>query len=633
MRMIGVLLGGPADFAGWRDQARRLLAAEVPPEAVEWRVPGEAPGLFATGAVPDAAFAPRAPEHLSERPMAVENPAISAAGTAPDASTTRAPTVPHAAADLSEGRMAGERSRGFAAGTVPNAADDIRLAPTVPSAAVDLSEPREAGERPEDFAGAARPAPAARRAVEDLLERPMAGETPRTPAANASPDSAAVAGRPAPTVPRAFVDLSKTAIRHRDPERFALLYRVLWRLAHGEPALMRVATDPDIVRLEAMAKAVRRDAHKMHAFVRFREIGTEDGPRFVSWFEPEHHILEAEAGFFVRRFAAMRWSILTPSASAHWDGAALTMGPGARRADAPKEDAHEDLWRAYYASIFNPARLKPDAMRAEMPVKYWRNLPEARLIPRLIAEAPRRAAAMVERGASAPALRRQRNVHWARQPVVASDVTEAMPADLFTAAVDPAEGLAALRAEMLALNSLPPWTANATQMVFGEGPVGAPLLFVGEQPGDEEDIAGRPFVGPAGRMFNKALEEAGIGRNEAYVTNAVKHFKFTPTGRRRLHQSPDAGDITYYRPFLKREIDLVGPQLVVTLGATALRALSGKPLAINKTRGEVMPMADGPPIFPTVHPSYLLRLPDPDSKAREYERFIADLKRAHREVA
>jgi DNA polymerase len=371
----------------------------------------------------------------------------------------------------------------------------------------------------------------------------------------------------------------------------------------------------------------------MHAFVRFRRIETEDGPRFVAWFEPEHHILEAEAGFFVRRFAGMRWSILTPGASAHWDGAALTMGPGARRSDAPAEDAHEDLWRAYYASVFNPARLKPDAMRAEMPVKYWRNLPEARLIPRLIAEAPKRAAAMVERGASAPALRRQRNVHWPAQPLAASDVTGTMPADLFTATADPKEALAALRAEMLALNSLPPWTAEATQMVFGEGPVGAPLVFVGEQPGDEEDIAGRPFVGPAGRLFNKALEEAGVTRDEAYVTNAVKHFKFKPTGRRRLHQSPDAGDIAYYRPFLKREIDLVGPELVVTLGATALRALSGKPLAINKSRGEVIPMADGPPIFPTVHPSYLLRLPDPDSKAREYERFVADLKRAKREVA
>jgi DNA polymerase len=126
--------------------------------------------------------------------------------------------------------------------------------------------------------------------------------------------------------------------------------------------------------------------------------------------------------------------------------------------------------------------------------------------------------------------------------------------------------------------------------------------------------------------------EAGIDRKAAYVTNAVKHFKFTATGRRRLHQSPDAGDIAHYRPFLRREIDLVGPRLVVSLGATALRALTGKPLAVTKVRGAVIETPDGLRIFPTVHPSYLLRLPDPASKAREYERFVGDLAAAQRAV-
>ena len=640
VRQVAVILAGPADFPGWRAQARRLLAAEVPPERVEWRVAGEAPGLFATDAAPLPLPATDTPADLSEIRTAAFPPAPLSGATF--ASRPAASAVPM---DLSETRTAG----GFLPTPMSGATSASR--PAASAIPTDLSETRTSAEIPPLPLSSPTSASAAvgSAALAHLFESRTAAEFPPLPPSGAMAASATAAldgpaeGRsiaepPQATVPRALVDLSETAIRHRDPERFALLYRALWRTTHGEPALVRVATDPDIIRLQAMAKAVRRDAHKMHAFVRFREIAGEDGPRFVSWFEPEHHILEAEAGFFVRRFAGMRWSILTPSASAHWDGTALTMGPGGRRADAPAEDAREDLWRAYYASIFNPARLKPDAMRAEMPVKYWRNLPEARIIPQLIADAPRRAAEMVQRGASAPAIRRQRDVHRDvhrdRQPIADPGVTETMPAaDLFTAAVDPAEGLAALRAEMLALNSLPPWTADSTQMVFGEGPVGAPLLFVGEQPGDEEDIAGKPFVGPAGRMFNKALEEAGIGRNETYVTNAVKHFKFKPTGRRRLHQSPDAGDITYYRPFLKREIDLVGPQLVVTLGATALRALTGKPLAINKTRGEVMPMADGPPIFPTVHPSYLLRLPDPDSKAREYERFIADLRRAHREVA
>nr|WP_256476139.1 UdgX family uracil-DNA binding protein [Siccirubricoccus soli] len=547
---------------------------------------------------------------------------------------------------------------------------------------------------------------------------------------------------PPVVVPRAFLPRAEIAIRHRDPARFALLYRLLWRLTHGERHLLEAATDPDILRLEAMEKAVQREAHKLHAFIRFRAVnlptrspageagrhgpampdpsarsaegnawtaqsagpGTsarsqedeawrlesaraaaagrppEDGawrrefagadattpspeddtwrhgsaradtatlspedsapghepakpdpdsPCYIAWFEPEHHILEAEAGFFIRRFAALRWSILTPTASAHWDGETLTMGPGSTRAEAPPEDAHEELWRAYYASIFNPARLKPAAMRAQMPVRYWKNLPEAREIPRLMAEARSREAAMVARGASPPAPRRQRPLHLRPAPDVATD----MPADLFAATEDPATALRALREELERRNDLPPWAAQATQLVFGEGPPGAPLLFVGEQPGDEEDLAGKPFVGPAGRLFDKALLEAGVERPQTYVTNAVKHFKFKPTGRRRLHQSPDAGDIAYYRPFLKREVELVGPQLVVTLGATALRAMTGKPLPIGKNRGAVMTSPDGIRLFPTVHPSYLLRLPDAESKTREYARFVGELKAARREVA
>ena len=491
---FGILLPGQADFPAWRRQARRLLAAEVPPERVEWRVAGDPAGLF----------------------------------------------------------------------------------------------------------GAA------------------------SPPADSTPVTA--------SVPRNFLEQAEIAIRHRDPERFALLYRLLWRVTRGEAGLLQVATDPDIVRLQAMTKAVRRDAHKLHAFLRFRCVEAEAGPHYVAWFEPDHHILEAEAGFFIRRFAGMRWSILTPEASAHWDGTTLRMGPGGRRSDAPREDAQEELWRAYYRSIFNPARLKPAAMRAEMPVKYWKNLPEARDIPRLMAEAPRRVADMVARGATPDATRRQRNLYVPTQPEALPAVAEGMP-DLFSRTEDPAAALAALRAELQQRTDLPPWTHDATQMVFGEGLPGAPLLFVGEQPGDEEDIAGRPFVGPAGRLFDRAAKDAGLDRATTYVTNAVKHFKFKPTGRRRLHQSPDAGDIAYYRPFLKREIDIVAPDLVVTLGATALRALTGKPLAITKLRGEIMELPDGLRIFPTVHPSYLLRLPDPASRDSEYARFVADLRAAMREIA
>ena len=207
--------------------------------------------------------------------------------------------------------------------------------------------------------------------------------------------------RAAFSVPRAFVDLAETAILHSDPERFALLYALLVRL-RDRPGLMEDKADPLLRLIDMLAKAVRRDIHKMPAFVRFREVEEDDGARFVAWFEPEHHIVRANAGFFVRRFATMRWSILTPAISIHWDGEALREGPGATRADAPDGDPVEALWKGYYAAIFNPARLKTGAMLSEMPKKYWRNLPEAALIPDLVAGAQAREAAMIASAPPAP---------------------------------------------------------------------------------------------------------------------------------------------------------------------------------------------------------------------------------------
>ena len=167
------------------------------------------------------------------------------------------------------------------------------------------------------------------------------------------------------------------AICHSNPERFALLYAMLCKLRRNRHAIEDRA-DPLLDRIERMAKEVRRDEHKMHAFVRFREIDEPGGDtRFVAWFEPDHHIVRLTAGFFVRRFATMRWSILTPELSIHWDRETLTEGPGAVRGDAPDGDAVEEIWKTYYASIFNPARVKVKAMTKEMPKKYWKNMPAA----------------------------------------------------------------------------------------------------------------------------------------------------------------------------------------------------------------------------------------------------------------
>ena len=197
-------------------------------------------------------------------------------------------------------------------------------------------------------------------------------------------------------VPRRFVELAEAAACHADAERWALLYRLLWRQTHGEPRLMEVASDPDVHRLLRLEKAVRREVHKMKAFVRFRAVEHAADTHYVAWFEPEHHVVERAAPFFAERFASMRWSILTPRRCAHWDGERVAFTPGVPRSAVPTEDALESLWRTYYASTFNPARLRTGAMRAEMPVRYWKNLPEARLISPLVREAPARTRRMIE---------------------------------------------------------------------------------------------------------------------------------------------------------------------------------------------------------------------------------------------
>jgi uracil-DNA glycosylase len=167
---------------------------------------------------------------------------------------------------------------------------------------------------------------------------------------------------------------------------------------------------------------------------------------------------------------------------------------------------------------------------------------------------------------------------------------------------------------------------DATQTVFGEGAPHTPIMFVGEAPGDQEDLQGRPFVGPAGRLFDKALEEAGLDRTTTYVTNAVKHFKFVRTGKRRLHQKPDSGEIAACKQWLIRELDIVQPRIIVALGATAAQSLVGRAVTIGRERGRFRDYPPASKLYITVHPSFLLRLPDPQAKEIEYRRFVDDMR-------
>ncbi len=409
-------------------------------------------------------------------------------------------------------------------------------------------------------------------------------------------------------VPESFVHLAAQVVWHKDPERFARLYGVLWRL-RTTPDLMQDTADKDLTALRQMERAVHRDLHKLKAFVRFREIGERNARRrrFAAWFEPAHFTLELAAPFFARRFADMDWLIATPDLVARFEDGVVKFEEGADRPDLP-EDAAEDLWLTYFRNIFNPSRVKTARMLAEMPKRYWKNLPETAAIPDLLQNAETRVRAMAE---AAPT----------RAPFYAKAIA-ARPAPPKPSPAAP--GLISLKEEEDACTRCP-LHAQATQAVPGEGPLDAAMMMVGEQPGDQEDLAGRPFVGPAGQLFDQILREAGIDRSKVFLTNAVKHFKYTIKGTRRIHQSPNTGEISACRWWLRQEVSLVRPKLLVALGASAAESLTGSRDGILKRRGTIEGGPDDIPVFLTVHPSFLLRLPDPVAKEMETEKFRQDL--------
>lgn len=428
---------------------------------------------------------------------------------------------------------------------------------------------------------------------------------------------------PAVSVPPEFMELCKSVILHRDKNRFGLLYRILWRLAH-EPELRHDPLDPDMEKAQQLAQAVRRDMHKMKAFVRFRTVQDdifknklEDGLLHVAWFEPEHHIVETVAPFFARRFAQMRWAILTPECSAEWDGAQLRFGAGGQKCDAPPADAGEQLWLTYYQNIFNPARLKVKMMEKEMPRKYWHNLPEAALISTLTDAAHERSQRMVQAPGTF-ALRRVPAVLTARSDPGQAVGVRKVPADHQPADSFPALKAATDRCRQCHIGE------HAIQSVCGEGPRNATFMLVGEQPGDQEDLQGHPFVGPAGQLLNRALAQLGIEREEVFVTNAVKHFKYELRGKRRIHKTPSQTEASACLHWLDDEIALIRPKLLVALGATAARSLLSRPVPVMANRGKLLTREDGMQVLVTLHPSALLRLPD-EAREQAYVDWLKDL--------
>ena len=405
--------------------------------------------------------------------------------------------------------------------------------------------------------------------------------------------------------PQSFVALADTVVWHSDPQRFARLYAMLWRLRH-QPGLMQDRADPDLAKLRQMEKAVNRCKHKMKAFVRFRDLRQGGARRsFAAWFEPTHHTVEPTAPFFARRFADMDWMIATPDVTAQFVDGNLTFHPGQPKPDLP-DDAAEALWGTYFCNIFNPARLKVDAMTSEMPKKYWKNLPEAVHIRSLIEGAEEKVQKMRE-AAPTEAVARvatiQKQLMQSAQPA-SWNILDAGLTDCTRC----------------------PLHGPATQVVRGEGPRDAPLMIIGEQPGDTEDETGRPFTGPAGRLFDRLASQAGLQRDRAYVTNAVKHFKFVAQGKRRIHQTPNTSEIQHCKFWLTQEIEMVKPKLILAMGATAAESLTGNRKGLLARRGQIERSPLGPVLL-TVHPSYLLRLPA-DAQKQAQDEFRADLERA-----
>jgi uracil-DNA glycosylase family protein len=465
---------------------------------------------------------------------------------------------------------------------------------------------------------------------------------------------------PTPHTSKAFLESASFASAHRDPQRWNLLYRVLYRLQTNRN-LLKISVDPDIAELDRLESEIRRDLHKMHSFLRFRmvlepgdpnarpivvdeSLPDEPGPHrlilatptpfglnhtelphcdpnphatptpsqpdtcehFIAWYQPDHRILPLAAPFFAERFSIMRWTILTPgdgpAASVSWDPTTkqLVFAPGLPRDSAPAEDELEDLWRSYYASIYKLARLNLD-LNLDTPQMTHReathdekNLPGISLLPHLITQPQARVSVMVTNHQQPSA-----------QPFVPED-----------------HALPTLRAALPGCRGCDLYQ-HATQVVPGKGAARARLILVGEQPGDQEDLQGEPFVGPAGKILDRVLAELNIDRSKIYLTNAVKHFKFVQRGKLRLHQPPRMSEINACRPWLLAEIDSIHPHVILCLGASASKSLLGGTFTLMRDHGKILQTPYANQVIATIHPSAVLRARDKKSAEQLYN-FLRD---------
>lgn len=523
------------DFSGWRESARRFIAAGVPPSEIFW-ADARTPDVFGAAAAPGN-------DSASEQ--------LARSGVCGGRSSV----------DGGDGNCVSGRGEGGSVGGHGSSGDG----------------------------GSAGGAVAARRGAGGGTD---ARET----------------GGPALRISRTLLTLLEDLALYRDPGRWELMYRLTWRALHENRALLENHADADVQLARDWSKAVHRDIHKMHAFVRFHETDTSDGEKhYVAWFEPEHEILRQVAPFFEQRFPNMKWTIATPDGAAFWNGSHTEFAESPAQANARRSDDTHDLWRTYYRSICNVARINPRVMRREMPERYWRHLPEATEIDALIRDSKSTHDALLAAAGSAENMR----------------VPQAVSRQLEKIRI-PAESLQACRRCDL-------WR-HATQAVAGEGPPDAAIMLVGEQPGDEEDLRGRVFTGPAGRLLDGLLKDANLNRSDLYITNAVKHFKWEPRGKRRLHRRPDVHEVQACAPWLDHEIESIAPNVIVALGATAIRAVTGATFSVEQARTTRLRHARGAAVIATYHPSAILRAED-DRKLALSRALTEDLRAARDHLA
>ncbi len=395
-------------------------------------------------------------------------------------------------------------------------------------------------------------------------------------------------------LPRDYFQRAQVVSAYRDDSTWDLLYRIAYRILHGEKDLLNITLDDDIKEFESRHRLVMRDIHKMKAFVRFKEVQQEEKTIYMAWHRPDHRIVRLAAPFFKDRFNGMNWVIMTEDETMSWDQEEITFSPGVPEHEAPKADSTDDLWKTYYSSIFNPARIKIKAMKKELPVRHWKTLPESELIDSLIDEAPERLKKFYESQRPAAAIERQLSYEEIK------------------------DGIKFCRSCEIC--------SKATGPVMGEGNQQARIMFIGEQPGNEEDLNGKPFIGPAGQLLERAFKLRGFKREEMYITNAVKGFKWIEQMNSRWHRSANASEISACKPWLKQELGLVKPEIVVCLGRSAAQSILGKMIKMEEVRGRFFKshICDQTIILP--HPSSILRIQDAGEREMAFNRFVEELK-------